>query len=111
MQDELPLFEAQKDDPNVQDFVALIARADGWLTASEVLGRLLMVNTDSNRRLVRAWAEAAEDEVISGQKGYRHISRCTPDEINHFSNWMLSQGKKMIRRALKTRRHAHALVG
>jgi hypothetical protein len=111
MQVELPLFEAQPDDPTVQQFVALLSRADAWMTAAQVLGQMRLLNTDANRRLVRAWAEAAEDVVISGQKGYRHVAKATPEEIAHFSNWMLSQGKKMIRRALNTRRHAHTLVG
>lgn len=111
MQDELPLFQANKEDPNVQDFVALIARADGWLTASDVLFRLLMLNTDSNRRLVRAWAEASDGEIISGQKGYLHVKHATPEEINHAANWLVSQGKKMIKRGIKIRRQAHAAVG
>lgn len=110
-QHELPLFECAPDDPNVQQFVSLLLKAGEWLTAAEVLGRLRMLSTDSNRRMVRSWAEASDGEILSGQKGYRHIRHATPEEIQHAANWLLSQGKKMIKRGIKIRRNAHALVG
>ena len=111
MIDQLPLFEAEKADANVAAFVELLKGAEDWLTAGDVLRRLILPDTDARRRAVRAWAEAAEDVIISGQRGYRHVDRATIEEIDHFANWMESQGTKMIARAIKTRRHAHQLVG
>jgi hypothetical protein len=110
-QDELPLFRCAKDDANVQNFLLLLLRHSNWMTAAEVLRALGMAETETNRRHVRAWAEATEEEVISGQEGYRHTDCATADEIHHFCSWMESQGNKMKFRAARTRARAHKNVG
>lgn len=110
-QAELPLFQSAKIDPNVINFVLLLKSRRVWMTAVEVLYGMGMPVTETNRRHVRSWAEAAEDEVISGQCGYRHTDCATPEEIHHFCSWMHSQGEKMKMRAARTRARAHANVG
>ncbi|HYG36371.1 MAG TPA: hypothetical protein VEC99_16375, partial [Clostridia bacterium] len=67
-------------------------------------------DSDDSRRWVRALAQAS-DWVISGQKGYKHLSHATAEEVNHFIHWMESQGKKMIGRAERMRRNAHGVLG
>lgn len=108
---QLPLFECAPDDPNVLRLVGLLARAADWLTAREILEQLGLEPNEDNRRSVRAWAEAAADELISGQHGYRHIDRASAEEIHHFVSWMNRQGDKMKLRAARTRARAHATVG
>jgi len=108
---ELPLFRCAKDDPHVEGLVQMLRRHGSWLTAKELLTLISLEDTDSNRRLVRAWAEAAQDELITGQQGYRHIECATSEEIHHFCSWMDSQGNKMKLRAARTRARAHKLVG
>src|SRR3990172_11518786 len=101
-QPELPLFRCAKDDANVRNFILLLKSHSGWMTALDVLRGLGMAETESNRRHVRSWAEAAEDSVISGQAGYRATDCATPEEIHHFCSWMDSQGDKMKFRAART---------
>ncbi len=110
-QPELPLFQCAKDDANVRNFILLLETAGSWMTALEVLRGMGMAETESNRRHVRAWAEAAEDAVISGQEGYRATDCAAPDEIHHFCAWMDSQGDKMKFRAARTRARAHRKLG
>lgn len=110
-QPELPLFECVKADPNVRNFVLLLKSHTDWMTSAQVLEGLGMTVTETNKRHVRAWAEAAEDEVISGQAGYRATDCATPEEIHHFCSWMTRQGEKMRMRAARTRARAHTKVG
>lgn len=110
-QTELPLFQCAKSDSNVVDFVLLLKASGKWMTAAEVLAGMGMNVNDGNKRQVRAWAEAAESDVISGQNRYRHTDCATPEEIHHFCSWMDSQGDKMKLRAARTRARGHAKVG
>jgi len=51
------------------------------------------------------------ENIISGQRGYKHIAHATPEEINHAANWLESQAKKMSERACAIRRNAHKIFG
>lgn len=95
VQSELVLFA----DSNASAIASLLRRSSDWLKASQILARLHLPDTESNRRLIRACAEALDSELISGQAGYKHIDAATDDEVLHFARWMLSQGKKMTLRA------------
>jgi hypothetical protein len=81
-------------------------RGRGWTPARTL--RALMATDD---RTVRQLAELSKAEVISGQKGYKLLVEGTVDEINRSSNWLISQGKKMIRRGIEIQRRGHARIG
>jgi hypothetical protein len=98
LQTELTLFA----EDHAATVAAVLKRAIGWLSASDLLGLLALPDTESNRRLLRKCVEELGDETISGQQGYKHIDNATADEVRHFYNWMHSQGSKMVRRAANT---------
>lgn len=106
-----PLFQVDPDDPNVDIFVDFMRSAHRWLRASDILSEWRMEDTDSNRRLIRALAEASGADIISGQKGYRHIEHASPEEVHHAAAWLESQAKKMSDRACAIRRRAHQIIG
>ena len=80
-------------------------RGQGWVTAK----RLSFHLATSDREL-RAMAEASAGEIISGQKGYKLSTEATIDEIDHAANWLISQGKKMLKRGIEIRRRAHQKI-
>ena len=94
-------------DADVAWLEKLLQGAGCWMTAADVtqtvIGRL-------NDRNVRELASQS-CRIISGQKGYKHIEHGTPEEIAHSANWLISQGKKMIRRGIGQRRAAHGRIG
>lgn len=77
----------------------LLASADRWLNASDLVSRLGLDDTESNRRKIRQCAEDLGAEIISGQRGYRHVDRASVEEVRHFTAWMESQARKMQERA------------
>lgn len=101
-------FEAKPECDQVKFLVTLLDERKCWMTASQIVAVLQGTWTD---RDVRMYAEAAKGRIISGQKGYRHIRHATQEEVQHASAWMLSQGKKMIQRAIRIRNLAHQMVG
>ena len=100
---ELPLFQARAGDPN-QRFLVELLKDRGW-TLAEDIERL----TGWNERQIRTLAAASID-LISGQKGYKHIDRATVEEIDHCCNRLESQAKEMHLRALSIRRRAHQMM-
>jgi len=109
-QKDLPLFLIDKANTNVARLVELLDTARDWLHAATILERWAVIDTEHNRRFVRALAAAAEPEIISGQLGYKHIAHATPEEIHHAAAWLEGQGKKMADRACALRRRAHQLI-
>jgi hypothetical protein len=63
-------------------------------------------------RKIRQLAEAARGAIVSGpgSPGYCHIDHCPTEKLSHIADTLLSQGRAMIRRALQTRRLAHARI-
>lgn len=61
-------------------------------------------------RKIRQLAEAANGLIISGpgSPGYCHLYHCPDEQTGHITETMMSQGKAMIRRAIRTRRLARA---
>lgn len=84
----------------------ILRDADGWISA-----RALAPAIGGDDRAVRACAAELADEVISGQRGYRHVTRATPEEIAHFVHWMRSQARQMLRRTIRLQRRAHQVIG
>jgi hypothetical protein len=109
-QREFEMFDQRRDEEEVRWLESYLQECGGWRTAMELLILVGREKTSDGARWVRALAEAS-DRVISGQKGYKHLDHCTADEVSHFVNWMESQGKKMIGRAERVRRNAHAVFG
>jgi len=79
-------------------------RGKDWQTARDLGAR-----KESDKRVLRAIAEASEGQIISGQKGYKLTIEATVNEIAGTA-WLKSQGKKMIRRWAAIQRIAHKLV-
>jgi hypothetical protein len=96
------LFRTAEDDPRVDQLVTFLA-GRSWLTAADLAAALHFPD-----RLTRSLAEASDGRILSGQKGYKLTRESTPDEMLAATNWLESQGKRMIARAVKTRRAWHS---
>lgn len=83
---------------DVARLVKILTEAEGWLTAREIAAR---IGPPANERGIRAAANAACPQVISypGSPGYRLMSACTIEEINHCIAAIQSQGTEMLKRA------------
>jgi hypothetical protein len=97
-------------DPKAESTAALtgwLASHPGWHTARQLAAAL-----DLSDREVRAAAERSEGLVISGPgtPGYCHASHCSAEQISHAADTLLSQARRMIRRALRMRRRAHQII-
>jgi hypothetical protein len=108
-QPELPLFCIRRENVNVQWLVGLL-KERGWMTRKDILREAQMKVTAHNERWVRALVEAAGDEIVKGQKGFNHISRCPLNEITHAANQAIAQGKLMIKYGLRLRKRAHEVM-
>lgn len=85
----------------------LLDGAKCWLTAKDIMQT---VGGRVRDRDIRELASAS-GWIISGQKGYRHMRHASPEEINHATNWLESQAKKMGERAGAIRSNAHKIFG
>ncbi len=91
---------------DVERLVKILTEAEGWLTAREIAAR---IGPPANERSIRAAANAACPQVISypGSPGYRLMSACTIEEINHSIAAFQSQGTEMLKRANLINRAYH----
>jgi hypothetical protein len=87
----------------VDEMIAAL-RGRGWRTAKDLGAR-----KESDKRDLRAIAEASEGQIISGQKGYKLTIEATVTEIAETA-WLKSQGKKMIARWLAIQKVAHPIL-
>lgn len=85
----------------------LLHGAQCWMTAKDIM---LTVAGRVHDRDIRELASSSK-KIISGQRGYKHVAHATAAEIDHSANWLISQGKKMIRRGIGQRRYAHEIFG
>ena len=83
----------------------LAASPAPWLLSSH-LSQIFPRLTD---RHIRAAAEASPN-IISGQRGYFHASRATPDEISNCADWIQHQGTLMLQRSQRIRARARDLA-
>jgi hypothetical protein len=104
---QLGLFDARPTDANVVWLEKLLQGAACWMTAKDIIQTCLGKLLD---RDVRELASASK-WIISGQRGYKHIEHATAEETAHAANWLISQGKKMIKRGIAIRANAHARIG
>ena len=72
----------------------------------------MAVELDLGDRQIRALAERAGGLIISGPgtPGYCHASHCPAEQISHAADTLISQGRRMIRRAIQLRRRAHKII-
>lgn len=82
----------------------LIAQLRGkdWQTAKD-----LGCRSESDKRVLRALAEASDGQIISGQKGYKLTLEATLPEIDAAAAWLKHQGEAMIRRYSEIQRVRH----
>lgn len=85
----------------------MLRGAGCWLTAKDIN---LSTHGKAPERTLRDLASTT-DQIISGQKGYKHIEHATAEEIDHAKNWLISQGKKMIKRGIAIGRAGHRRIG
>lgn len=104
---QLGLFESRPTDANVVWLEQLLKNTQDWLTARQIIASCMGHLHD---RDVRELASASQ-WIISGQRGYKHLSNATAEENDHAASWLISQGKKMIKRGLAIRANAHKLLG
>ena len=107
---QLGLFEVRPGDANVVWLENLLRQHGRWLKAAELLQWLGREDTEDGKRLIRSLA-GASTWIISGQKGYKHLEHATPEESAHAVNWLISQGKEMIRRGIALKKNAHRRIG
>ena len=103
-------FSAKAPAPPALDVIGLaqwLAERPGWHTAREIAAALELPD-----RRVRQLAEHSHGLIVSGPgtPGYQHASHCTAEEISHTAETLVSQAKRMIRRAIEIRRKAHAII-
>ena len=82
----------------VEQFKHALAIRNDWATAAQ-LGAI----GDTQKRKLRALAEASDGQVISGQRGYRLARLATLAELDHAEAWLRSQARCMEERAVQIR--------
>jgi hypothetical protein len=91
----------------VEILVAYLLNHPGFQTAKQLCDALVYSD-----RKIRQLAEEADGLIISGpgSPGYCHVQHCPVEQVNHITSKSISQAKKMIRKALKSRRVAHSII-
>src|SRR4051812_36063151 len=110
-QTEMPLYAGKPVAKNVTWLENLLCDRRDWMTAAEIIQAGCLKDTDDNKRYIRQLANASEF-VLSGpgSPGYKHLKFCTAKEAQHYIDAGVSQGKSMIKRAIRLRRSAHAIL-
>lgn len=111
-QPELNMFTAEPTDANVAWLERLLHASANWMTAAEILAAVDQDVKDDHKRYIRQLASASQ-VILSGpgSPGYKHLAHCTPEEIKHYTNAGIAQGKQMVKRAIRLRRSAHKIFG
>jgi hypothetical protein len=99
---QMGLFEEATVDEDARWLEHYLEATGRWHSAADLALAHGEEDGDVGRRWIRSLAQMS-DRVISGQRGYKHVRHATAEEVEHFVNWMESQGKKMISRAERTR--------
>ena len=101
-------FELPPAAPSeVECLVFWLHKHPGFHTAKQLFTAL-----EYTDRKIRQLAEAADGLIVSGpgSPGYCHLDHCPVEKVDHIANKLISQGKAMIRRAIRSRRKAHARI-
>ena len=91
----------------VELLVRYLRNQPGFHTARDLSSALNLTD-----RKIRQIAEASNGVIVSGpgSPGYCHLDHCPTEKLSHIADTLLSQGRLMIRRAIRTRRLAHARI-
>lgn len=73
-----------------------------WITAKELRGL-----TGWTDRAMREMAEHSNGNIISGQNGYCLFRHASGEERHHAGAWMISQGRKMVKRGIRIMRKCY----
>lgn len=87
------------------DKVIALLRGKDWQTSKQ-----LGCASETDKRILRAIADASEGQIISGQKGYKLTAEATLAEIDAAAGWLKHQGEEMIRRYTEIQRVRHRHV-
>ncbi len=95
-------------DPEIERLLSYLEQNPGFHTARQLSASLGLTD-----RQIRTIAEQNRNLIVSGpgSPGYCHLNHCPTEKIRHYTEQMISQGKKMIRAGITTRRSAHARLG
>lgn len=102
---DLNVFRASSDDENVRELERVLREHGGWMSAG-LIGSKTGWNSDKVNNLARVSAD-----IISGQRGYKHLAHATAAEQGHFFNGLRSRARELLRRCIRVRRRAHQMVG
>lgn len=98
-------FDAQPTprEAEIEELVRFLKTNPGFHKAREI-GEFMHLS----ERQIRQLAEASDGLIVSGpgSPGYCHLHHCDDETIGHITNTLMSQGKRMIRRALRIKRIA-----
>lgn len=104
-------FDFKKGNtPNTRNSLAffleggMVMHNKKWWSAKQIIGLCPEFGTDKD---LRDLANNSGGRVISGQNGYCLMDYATQEEIDHAANWLISQGKKMIKRGIEIRNRYH----
>jgi hypothetical protein len=91
----------------VERLVAHLANHPGFHTARQLYAVLALPD-----RKIRQIAEASAGLIVSGpgSPGYCHLDHCPTEKLAHIADTLLSQGRSMIRRSIRTRKLAHSRI-
>lgn len=91
----------------VETLLAYLSNHPGFHTAKQLTAAL-----GFTERKIRQLSEAADGLIVSGpgSPGYCHLYHCDAETICHITATQISQARHMMRRAIRTRKRAHALI-
>lgn len=91
----------------VECLLAWLSARPGFHTAKQLSAAL-----DLTDRKIRQLAEAADGLIVSGpgSPGYCHLYHCPPETIGHIADTLRSQARNMLRRSIRIRVRAHAII-
>ena len=94
---------------DVERLVEVLGTVGSWMTAADLSVALWGVDTEGNKRRVRAIASAAGAGVVShpGSPGYKLWKSCTVDELHACVAAYTSQADEMRRRSDLYRMRLH----
>lgn len=110
MNSQLDLNLQVTNNAGLHEFLAVLDRHTGWLTADDVLVRLGYYPDESRKRWLRHLSELADGQIISGQAGYRATRHATVEEIHHAAAWLRHQAQRMDAKASAILRAGHELI-
>lgn len=89
-------------DANAAVLLDYLDRTFVWKTRAQIFRDL-----GFDDRCIRAARKASNFQIVAGQKGFRHIRHCTPDERAAAPDQFEAQGKNMLSEAAGYRRAAN----